>query len=135
MGDQGVIGSSLRLPRRPDAAFAARQAVDALGADLEEAVLCDVRLLVTELIASRVMRPSGTAASWVELDVELNGGNLLHVEVKDYGQRWVFEPSPFTYEPESSSGWGLYLVDRLADRWALERGESSTRIWFELDLV
>lgn len=96
-------------------------------------MLCDVRLLVTELIGSRVQRPTSTAASWVELDVELGNGSL-HVEVKDYGQRWVFEPSPFTYEPEASSGWGLYLVDRLADRWALERGESSTRIWFELDL-
>ena len=105
-----------------------------MASELEEAVLSDVRLLVTELIASRVQRPTGSAASWVELDVELDEGRL-HVEVKDYGQRWVFEPSPFTYEPESSSGWGLYLVDRLADRWALERGESSIRIWFELDLV
>lgn len=134
MGDHGVIGTSLRLPRRRDAAFAARQAVDSLGSVLEEAVLSDVRLLVTELIGSRVQRPAGTAASWVELDFELADGHL-HVEVKDYGQRWVFEPSPFTYEPEASSGWGLYLVDRLADRWALERGESSTRIWFELDLT
>lgn len=133
MGEEQGIASRLRLPRRPDAAFAARQAVDALGHDLDEAVLSDVRLLVTELIASRVQRPATTAAAWVELDMMLDGGHL-HVEVKDYGQRWVFEPSPFTFEPESSSGWGLYLVDRLADRWALERGESSTRIWFDLDL-
>lgn len=134
MGENGGISSRLRLPRRADAAFAARQAVDSLGAQLEEAVLSDLRLLVTELIASRVQRPASTAAAWVELDVTIEDSHL-HVEVKDYGHRWVFEPSPFTFEPESSSGWGLYLVDRLSDRWALERGESSTRIWFELDLV
>ncbi|MEX2195254.1 MAG: ATP-binding protein [Thermoleophilaceae bacterium] len=133
MGDVQGIGSRLRLPRRPDAAFAARQAVDALSSEIDEVALSDVRLLVTELIASRVQRPAGTAAAWVELDVELDDGRL-HVEVKDYGQRWAFEPSPFTFEPEASSGWGLYLVDRLADRWALERGESHIRIWFELDL-
>lgn len=134
MGDVQGIGSRLRLPRRPDAAFAARQAVDALSTEIDEVALSDVRLLVTELIASRVQRPAGTAAAWVELDVDLDGDKCLHIEVKDYGQRWVFEPSPFTFEPEASSGWGLYLVDRLADRWALERGESHTRIWFELDL-
>ena len=133
MGDHEGIASTLRLPRRPDAAFAARQAVDALAAQLDEILLSDVRLLVTELIASRVQRPAGTAASWVELDMEMNNGHL-RVELRDYGQRWVFEPSPFTFEPESSSGWGLYLIDRLADRWALERGESSARIWFELDI-
>jgi anti-sigma regulatory factor (Ser/Thr protein kinase) len=127
------ISTRLRLPRRADAAFAARQAIDEFGRELNEDLLSDVRLLVTELIACRVQRPVATAASWVELDVAMEDGHL-HVEVRDFGQRWVFEPSPFTYEPESSSGWGLYLVDRLADRWSLVRGETSTRIWFEFDL-
>lgn len=134
MGDVQGIGSRLRLPRRPEAASAARQAVEALSAELDEVALSDIRLLVSELITSRVQRPAGSAAAWVELDVDLDSGSCVHVEVRDYGQRWVFEPSPFTYAPEGSSGWGLYLVDRLADRWALERGESHTRIWFELDL-
>lgn len=126
-------GSRLRLPRRPDAAYAARQAVDALASEIDAVTLTDVRLLISELITNRVQRPAVSAAAWVELDVQINSGRI-RVEVRDYGQRWVFEPSPFTFEPEASSGWGLYLIDRLADRWALERGESHTRIWFELDL-
>jgi hypothetical protein len=29
------------------------------------------------------------------------------------------------------SGWGLYLVDRLADRWGIVTGDGTT-VWFEL---
>ena len=29
-------------------------------------------------------------------------------------------------------GWGLYLVDQLADRWGVNRGKL-TRVWFEID--
>jgi anti-sigma regulatory factor (Ser/Thr protein kinase) len=112
---------------------AARQAVDALREDLDENLVSDLRLLVTELIANRVGRPGPESAGWLELDVALDG-DKVRAEVRDFGQRWVFEPSPFTFEPEASSGWGLYLVDRLASRWELTRGESTTRIWFELDL-
>lgn len=88
---------------------------------------------MTELIATRVERTPSVSASWIELDLSLDT-DTIHAEVRDYGERWVFEPSPFTFEPEASSGWGLYLVDRLASRWELTRGESTTRIWFELDL-
>ena len=37
-------------------------------------------------------------------------------------------------DPARASGWGLYLVDELADRWGMDRGKrGGTRIWFELD--
>ena len=35
--------------------------------------------------------------------------------------------------PGSQSGWGLYLVDRLADRWGTERGVE-TKVWAEFML-
>jgi len=35
-------------------------------------------------------------------------------------------------ERGSGSGWGLYLVDQLADRWGVSR-EEATRVWFEID--
>jgi hypothetical protein len=34
--------------------------------------------------------------------------------------------------PESLSGWGLYLVDQLTDRWGVT-GTDGTRVWFEID--
>jgi hypothetical protein len=30
-------------------------------------------------------------------------------------------------------GWGLFLVEKLADRWGVARN-SLTRVWFEIDL-
>ena len=30
------------------------------------------------------------------------------------------------------SGWGLFLVERLADRWGVSQDSGATRVWFEL---
>jgi len=38
-------------------------------------------------------------------------------------------PAP---HPSRQSGWGLFLVDRMADRWGVDRSEG-TRVWFELE--
>jgi hypothetical protein len=35
--------------------------------------------------------------------------------------------------PESS-GWGLYLVERLAERWGVDRRPDGNEVWFELAL-
>ena len=32
----------------------------------------------------------------------------------------------------SASGWGLFLVDRIADRWGAVQSNGETRVWFEL---
>ncbi len=34
--------------------------------------------------------------------------------------------------PVSGSGWGLYIVQRLASRWGVVRGRPSF-VWFEID--
>jgi hypothetical protein len=31
-----------------------------------------------------------------------------------------------------STGWGLFLVDRIADRWGAVQTDGETRVWFEL---
>jgi two-component sensor histidine kinase len=35
-------------------------------------------------------------------------------------------------DPDRPGGWGLALVESMADRWGIERGDR-TRVWFELD--
>jgi anti-sigma regulatory factor (Ser/Thr protein kinase) len=52
------------------------------------------------------------------------------VEVADDGPG--FEPRPQTPDQDSRSGWGLYLVDQLADRWGVTRSEAGGA-WFEID--
>ncbi len=54
----------------------------------------------------------------------------VRVEVTDAGPGFAVRPRVAGQDPES--GWGLYLVDALSDRWGTERG-GRTRIWFEID--
>ena len=47
------------------------------------------------------------------------GEQCLRIEVRDPGPGFeLVEPAP---DPARSSGWGLYLVRELADRWGVER--------------
>ena len=43
-----------------------------------------------------------------------------------------FEPRHSAPNRDSASGWGLYLVDQLADRWGVTNTHG-TSVWFELD--
>jgi anti-sigma regulatory factor (Ser/Thr protein kinase) len=54
----------------------------------------------------------------------------VRVEVADPGAG--FEPQPRDDEMNRPGGWGLYLVDRIADRWGVVRNRMN-RVWFELD--
>jgi anti-sigma regulatory factor (Ser/Thr protein kinase) len=90
----------------------------------------DVRLLVSELVTNSV-RHSGTASGdHVELDVCLDE-DTLHVQVADTGSG--FEPRTRRSAATKPGGWGLFLVERLSDRWGVARN-SLTRVWFEIDL-
>jgi hypothetical protein len=41
-------------------------------------------------------------------------------------------PSAPAPDPTRPSGWGLYLVAELADRWGVDSDET-TLVWFEFD--
>ena len=117
---------SLSLDGGPEAASHARRALGRLRGDIEPPVLETLRLLVTELIANSVKH---AAADAVALKVVVGRGAVL-VEVCDEGPG--FEPSDRTAGQDKASGWGLFLVDHLADRWGVAREDAATRVWFEL---
>ena len=57
----------------------------------------------------------------------------VRVEVGDPGEG--FEPP--SHQPTDlaeEGGWGLYLVDRLADRWGVSK-DRGTMVWLEMDLA
>jgi anti-sigma regulatory factor (Ser/Thr protein kinase) len=85
-----------------------------------------MRLLVTELVTNSVKH---AATDSVELKV-LVGRSVVWVEVLDEGPG--FEPSPRSSDSRDEGGWGLFLVERLANRWGVAREGSATRVWFEL---
>jgi serine phosphatase RsbU (regulator of sigma subunit)/anti-sigma regulatory factor (Ser/Thr protein kinase) len=125
----GTAEITLDLPPTAESASAARDALAPLRERLGDSQLETVRLLVTELITNSV-KHGDPGDSPVQVSVTMTEG-AVRVEVSDAGAG--FEPPPRPDEPlESPSGWGLYLVDRLAHRWGVESGGGSA-VWFELD--
>lgn len=123
-----IIEQRYRMGRQ--AAPRARRALDALAAELPGPVLENLRLLVSELVTNSV-RHSRRRTGWIAMRVE-SSMNRVRVEVSDPGSG--FEVPDRDPTLTSTSGWGLFLVRRLADRWGVEE-EPTTRVWFEIDLV
>jgi anti-sigma regulatory factor (Ser/Thr protein kinase) len=110
------------------AAGQARAALAALEGRVDADILDDIRLLVSELVTNSV-RHSGADRELVLLTV-MTGGDAVRVEVSDGGRG--FRASERSTDLDEPGGWGLHLVDQLADRWGVETGRR-TRVWFEID--
>jgi anti-sigma regulatory factor (Ser/Thr protein kinase) len=117
------------LPVAPEAAAEARHALDNLAGHLPDGRMRDVRLLVSELVTNAVRHANLDSGDVIELVIELVDVTL-RVEVRDPGGGFV--PSAPSPDPARPSGWGLYLVAELADRWGVDSDET-TLVWFELD--
>jgi anti-sigma regulatory factor (Ser/Thr protein kinase) len=113
---------------RPEAVSAARRALDGFEQMLELSVFYDASLCVSELVTNAVLHADMGPDDELELDVEISDATL-NVAVTDLGSG--FEPLPPT--PGDESGFGLYIVDRLSDRWGVDR-DDRTRVWFEMAL-
>jgi anti-sigma regulatory factor (Ser/Thr protein kinase) len=120
-----------QLAVTPEAAAEARHALDELGPHGFDEQLRDVRLLVSELVTNAVRHANLADGDMILLVVEV-AGSSLRVEVHDPGGGFV--PTAPAPDPARPSGWGLYLVAELADRWGVDSDER-TLVWFELDRV
>jgi anti-sigma regulatory factor (Ser/Thr protein kinase) len=130
LGAGEADGISLKLESGPEAASAARAALRTLEPKLDPEPMNDVRLLVSELVTNSVRHSEGpNSRSPVTLEVALSD-EKLRVMVTDRGTG--FEPHPREPGQSKASGWGLYLVDKLSDRWGVIRNHI-TRVWFEID--
>ena len=113
----------------PEATAAAmgRRVLDGLSDGLEPTRLDDARLLLTELIANAIQHGNLDAADRISVVLRRGADGIL-VEVADPG-----EGVPVAVEPGSGNGWGLTLLERLADEWGLEpRVDGGTLAWFRL---
>ena len=117
------------LARDPDSAAEARRALGEVADHLTPRRLEDARLLVSELVTNAI-RHAGLERDDVIRLVVVSGDRALRIEVCDPGSG--FEPTEPVLDPARPSGWGLYLVRELSDRWGVER-DAETCVWFELD--
>jgi anti-sigma regulatory factor (Ser/Thr protein kinase) len=116
----------LRFRGGPEAATLARRALTKLRGDIDPPLMETMRLLVTELVANSVRH---TGSENIGLKV-LVGKSAVLVEVRDSGPG--FQHRPRRRGEVTESGWGLFLVERLAHRWGVGRDGPATRVWFEL---
>ena len=109
----------------------ARAALSPLADALPSQVYMDLSLLVSELVTNSVRHGRLRPRDLIRLRVETSD-RVLRVEVSDPGEGFVANvPEPAAKGP---GGWGLFLTERLADRWGVDRAEGRTTVWLEVDL-
>jgi anti-sigma regulatory factor (Ser/Thr protein kinase) len=127
-GGANATAVRLRLASGPAAVSEARRGLDQLEAEVGAARLSEVRLLVSELVTNSVRHARRGKRDRVELEVRLSS-KRIHVQVTDSGPG--FKTKPRGPDDDPGSGWGLFLVEQISDRWGVERN-GRTQVWFEL---
>jgi len=121
----------LELTPGPGCAADARAALSPLAGALTVQVYSDLRLQVSELVTNSVRHARLRPGDLIRLQVQVSE-RVLRVEVSDPGQGFSANiPEPAAGEP---GGWGLFLAERLADRWGVDRDGRWTTVWLERDL-
>jgi serine/threonine-protein kinase RsbW len=120
---------NLLLTEESGAAAAARQAFREGNGLIPNVIREDVLLLVSELVTNAVRHARAGPDSPVHVQL-LRGPRWVVVTVGDQGPGFTWRPAPPA--GNESGGWGLFLVDQIADRWGVECTTSGTRVWFEI---
>jgi anti-sigma regulatory factor (Ser/Thr protein kinase) len=119
----------LSLRPGPRAPGEARKALDRLTGELLPSLVEDVRLLVSELVTNSYRHAAAGPDGSIDLRIEARASRV-RVEVCDAGTG--FDPRSLPAAGRAS-GWGLYLVRNIADRWGVSAGNACC-VWFEIDV-
>lgn len=116
-----------RISARADGPARAREIVTyELSDRVGRSTLDEVKLLVSELVTNGILHGHAGDDDTIVLDLEVNAN--IRCAVLDHG-------SGFAGRAERAAGrgggWGLRLVERLADRWGVTRTAEGTCVWFE----
>jgi anti-sigma regulatory factor (Ser/Thr protein kinase) len=115
----------LQFPANSDAPAAARNRLQDLApSDVPGEA---VRLLTSELVTNSIRHAALGPRQRIHMRV-LVTHRTIRVEVVDGGAGLQLAMRA----AGSSGGWGLHLVNALADRWGVIR-DHGTHVWFELD--
>jgi len=123
-----VLGR-LTLPGRPDHVREARSLVAKVLDDLPGR-RDDAVLMTSELVTNAVLHTNSRRAGGTVMITVLESAGGVRVEVADSGSELtapVVRPEAF-----AADGYGLFLVQSLADQWGYLRDESGTTVWFWL---
>lgn len=118
----------VRLPPTEQAPALAREWVGVALGDVPPSRVETARLLVSELVSNSVRHADLAMQDSILLSLEV-AEKRVRVEVTDPGPGFEPLPSP---EPHLDGGYGLVLVDQMADRWGV-RSQGVASVWFELE--
>ena len=114
----------------PQSVPAARHAAESVRGILGSRVGEKVSLLVSELVTNAVLHRGLRAKNAIRMRV-WTSPTSVRVAVSNHGPLFS-RPDPPRPGELVAGGWGLYLVERLADRWGVRR-QTATEVWFEID--
>jgi anti-sigma regulatory factor (Ser/Thr protein kinase) len=120
----------LELAPVPEAPLTVRRALDRLALLLPPAKLEDLRLVVSELLTNSVLHAGLTPTDRIRVIITAQDGSVRG-EIQDPGSGFDIPSTPRP-RPDFSGGWGLPIVDRISDRWGVERN-GMISVWFEID--
>jgi anti-sigma regulatory factor (Ser/Thr protein kinase) len=124
---EGPVEVRVRIPPAADAPLRARSEVPALSVPGPRSA--DVLLLVSEVVTNSVVHAGLAPGQDIDLRLTRDNGTV-RVEVRDEGRGFA----DALRKGSRTSGFGLYLVEQLSDRWGVERG-AQTCVWFEVDVA
>jgi anti-sigma regulatory factor (Ser/Thr protein kinase) len=121
------VAADHELPKTDAAPGMARDIVRALDRVVPAPLVDDAALLVSELVSNGV-KYGGDGQLRLQVEV---ASDRIRAEIVDQGSG--FEPltrASRNLTAADEGGWGLHLVENLADEWGVYEG--STHVWFEI---
>src|SRR3954467_13349703 len=118
-----AIAGGTRAPER--ARWWIESAASWLPVELESTLL----LLTCELVNNAVRHGGAAEDQVIELELSALDADRVRVQVSDPGVG--FDPTPRDAPLDEVGGWGLVLIESMAESWGVEQ-DAGTRVWFEL---
>jgi signal transduction histidine kinase len=114
-----------KIEPQPGAPAQARRIIaEELSSRLSDGTLDEIKLMVSELVASGVVNGRHGTDNPVVLDLMVNGD--VRCRVLDHGTGFAKRVAH-----AQSRGWGLRVVEQLSDRWGMQCSPDRTEVWFE----
>ena len=118
-----AIAGGSRAPERARSWI--ESAASWLPAEMESTLL----LLTCELVNNAVRHGGASEEQVIELELSSLDAGRVRVQVTDPGVG--FEHTPRNAPLDEEGGWGLVLIESMAESWGVEQ-DAGTRVWFEL---
>ena len=102
---------------------------DLIGAGVYDSAVCDVALVISELLSNALRHAEPLPGSKIRVAWQIDPGSI-QVSVSDGGG--PTEPELGEPAQGATGGRGLRIVERLSSRWGTSTGEDGTTVWAEV---